>query len=70
MGEDIVSDDKKKVSVPAAMRLDLSARVRTVASCLEAGGPFSVERSFGESWCGGCGYRVADHERASSDSDQ
>lgn len=42
------------------MRTNHEAPIR---SCIDAGGPFSVERSFGETWCGGCGYRVGDHQR-------
>ncbi len=63
------NDKKPSLPVPAAMRLDHLARVRTVASCIEVGGPFSVERSFGESWCGGCGYRVSDHFRGEESDD-
>lgn len=47
--------------LPAGLRLDLERREAAVKSCVDAGGPFSVERSFGDLWCGSCGYAVSRH---------
>lgn len=54
------------IRVPPTMRLGPEAAVREVSSCAEVGGPFSIERSFGEAWCGACGHRVAEHAKTTA----
>lgn len=55
---------REKAQVLTPLRVAKDERVRTVSSCADVGGPFSVERSFGTEWCGSCGYPVSEHSKS------